>query len=319
MTKCNVTVFYNDVTDRRATSSARAGGAGVDSRYTNWRKHKEPQVKVHHLNCGTMRPFGGRLIDGTGGIRRRAEMACHCLLLETDVGLVLVDTGMGSPSVHHANDWLGRAFVNFVGPVRRQQDTALAKVRQLGYAAEDVRHIVLTHLDLDHAGGLIDFPQATVHVYDRELQALKSPRDMGERLRYRKIQFRHGPLWSSYDTRGEPWFGFGAVRDLDGLPPEILLVPLAGHTRGHAGVAVDSGDGWLLHAGDAYFFHSQLNPRHPHCPPGLKAFELGMQAQRGPRVANQRRLRELVATHSEVNVFSAHSSVELHRLQRSLV
>ncbi|MFD0510570.1 MBL fold metallo-hydrolase [Streptomyces aureus] len=30
----------------------------------------------------------------------------------------------------------------------------------LGYAVDDVRHIVLTHLDLDHAGGLPDFPRA---------------------------------------------------------------------------------------------------------------------------------------------------------------
>jgi glyoxylase-like metal-dependent hydrolase (beta-lactamase superfamily II) len=51
--------------------------------------------------------------------------------------------------------------------------------------------------------------------------------------------------------------GFEAVRDLDGLPPEILLVPLAGHTWGHSAVAIDTGDGWLLHAGDAYFFRGE--------------------------------------------------------------
>jgi dihydrofolate reductase len=35
---------------------------------------------------------------------------------------------------------------------------------------------------------------------------------------------------------GEPWFGFERVRPLDGLPPEIALIPLIGHTFGHAGV-----------------------------------------------------------------------------------
>lgn len=45
-------------------------------------------MRVHHLNCGTMRPFGGRLVDGTGSVLRRAEMVCHCLLLETSGGLV---------------------------------------------------------------------------------------------------------------------------------------------------------------------------------------------------------------------------------------
>lgn len=32
----------------------------------------------------------------------------------------------------------------------------------------DVRHIVLTHLDFDHAGGLDDFPEATVHMLQIE-------------------------------------------------------------------------------------------------------------------------------------------------------
>lgn len=36
------------------------------------------------------------------------------------------------------------------------------------YRIEDVRHIVLTHLDLDHAGGLPDFPHAKVHVHATE-------------------------------------------------------------------------------------------------------------------------------------------------------
>ena len=32
--------------------------------------------------------------------------------------------------------------------------------------------------------------------------------------------------------------GFDGVRQLEGLPPEILMVPMPGHTWGHAGVAV---------------------------------------------------------------------------------
>ena len=138
--------------------------------------------------------------------------------------------------------------------------TALHQIRALGFDPADVRDIVLTHLDLDHAGGLIDFPQARVHVYAEELRALQSPRDAAERNRYRTVQFAHDPKWTSYSDTGEPWFGFGAVRQLAGLPDEILLIPLSGHTRGHAGVAVDTGNGWLLNAGDSYFFHGQVDP-----------------------------------------------------------
>ena len=45
-------------------------------------------MRVHHLNTGTMCPIGRRLVNGTGSIFQRARMVCHCLLIETDDGLV---------------------------------------------------------------------------------------------------------------------------------------------------------------------------------------------------------------------------------------
>ncbi|MEH2556733.1 hypothetical protein V1286_004262 [Bradyrhizobium algeriense] len=52
-------------------------------------------MRVHHLNTGTMCPIGRRLVNGTGSIFQRARMVCHCLLIETNDGLALVDTGIG--------------------------------------------------------------------------------------------------------------------------------------------------------------------------------------------------------------------------------
>lgn len=272
-------------------------------------------MHVHHLNCGTMRPRGGRLVDGRGGLLRRAELVCHCLLIDAGNGLVLVDTGTGSPSVDRADDWLGRSFVRRVGLRTSSEETALAQVRRLGYAAEDVRHIVVTHLDLDHAGGLIDFPWATIHVYAEELRAAQSPRPAGERARYRAVQFAHRPRWRAHSGLGERWFGFDAVRDLEGASPEILLIPLTGHSRGHAGVAVDTGDRWLLHAGDAYFYSGEVDPARPHCPPGQALAEVLVQAERRARLDNQQRLRELARNHGvEVAQFCAHSASDLSRM-----
>lgn len=275
-------------------------------------------MKVHHLNCGTMRPLGGRLIDGHGGGLHRAELVCHCLLVETGTELVLIETGMGSPAVDRADEWLGARFVRMVGVRTSVAETAAGQVRKLGYAIEDVRHIVLTHLDLDHAGGLVDFPHATVHVYAEELRALRSPRDVRERWRYKPQHFVHSPQWSSYADTGEKWFGFDAVRELAGLPPEILLVPLGGHTRGHAGVAVDAGEGWILHAGDAFFHHGQIDPVRPHATAGLAWFEARVETVRGARRENHQRLRELVRDHGdEVTVLSAHDPWFLKHASRA--
>lgn len=275
-------------------------------------------MRVHHLNCGTMRPPGGRLVDGVSGVLARAEMVCHCLLLETDTGLVLIDTGIGTPGAEDARRWLGGQFTRLVNPSADAAESAVRQVQRLGFEPSDVRHIVLTHLDLDHAGGLVDFPHARVHVYARELQALQSPIDTAERLRYRKVQFAHRPQWSSYADAGESWFGFDAVRELAGLPPEVLLVPLAGHTRGHAGVAVDTGAGWLLHAGDAYFHPGELDPVRPHCPPLIGAFESFMQQDKSARLHNQQRLRELRRDHGDqITLVSAHNAVELRAAQQA--
>ena len=77
--------------------------------------------------------------------------------------------------------------------------------------------------------------------------------------------------WQRYAPEGERWFGFSCVRELVGVPPEILIVPLAGHTLWHCGIAVRGPDRlWLLHAGDAYFFRGEMDLRDYHCTPMLR-------------------------------------------------
>jgi len=262
-----------------------------------------------------MRPASRRLVNGTGRLFERGSMVCHCLLVETGDGLVLVDSGLGLADLRDPAGSLGNLFVRLTHPRLDRDETAIRQVTRLGYRPEDVRHIVLTHLDPDHAGGISDFPWATVHVHAAEHDAAMRPPTRAERRRYRSNQWAHDPTWATYGgTGGERWFGFEAVRDLRGLPPEILLVPLAGHTRGHTAVAVDTGDGWLLHAGDAYFFHGETDPVRPRSTPFLRAFQNLVHVDGPARKANQARLRELRAAHDgTVEVFSAHDEVELAR------
>jgi glyoxylase-like metal-dependent hydrolase (beta-lactamase superfamily II) len=271
-------------------------------------------MKIHHLNCGTLCPPARRLVNGDGGLFAFAEMVCHCLLIETNQGLVLVDTGFGEEDLAHPSKRLGRAFAALTRPVRDPAQTARHQVQHLGFRPEDVRHIVVTHLDLDHAGGLPDFPWAQVHVLDLEQRAALEPLTMAERERYRRVHFAHGPRWSPASPAGERWFGFACVRDLPGLPPEILLVPLLGHTRGHAAVAIQGEGGWLVHAGDAYFHHEEM--KSGGCPWGLSLFQKLMAVDDTARRHNQARLRELVqAQAGSVRVFCAHDPNELATLR----
>jgi glyoxylase-like metal-dependent hydrolase (beta-lactamase superfamily II) len=260
--------------------------------------------------------MGGKLVDGEPGLFRFANMVCHVLLIESDHGLVLVDTGYGRSDLARLPGSLHRAMTLFLRPVPDPAIAAISQIEALGHKASDVRHIILTHLDLDHAGGLRDFPDATVHVYAPEHRTAMAQATTHDRLRFRAAQWAHGPKWETYDLAGgDDWFGFDAVRGLVGLPEDVLLVPLSGHTLGHIGVAVNGDDGWLLHAGDAYFHRSEVRTSEPAIPPMVATFEKLAQTDGDARIANQARLRELVRDHGdEVAVFSAHDPVELRRL-----
>jgi glyoxylase-like metal-dependent hydrolase (beta-lactamase superfamily II) len=269
-------------------------------------------MRIHHLNCGTDCPFGGAFFDGrTKG--PLARLVCHCLLIETDAsGLVLVDTGYGLKDVAKPFPRLSRPFAAMLNIRLREEETAIRQIQRLGYTPQDVRHIVVTHLDFDHAGGLEDFPNAAVHLTRTELETFHSRRQgFVMRERYRPIQVDEVANWRTYDPAGEPWFGFEAVRQLNGLPPEILLVPLRGHTYGHAGVAVQDGDGWLLHAGDAYFYREEVRRPDRRCTPGLRLYQNLMEVDRAARLSNQARLRDLsLYASAGVRIICAHDPVE---------
>lgn len=252
-------------------------------------------------------------MDGrTESIVRRGELTCHCLLVETDAGLVLIDTGLGMGDVRDPYGRLSRVFLALLRPDFREEMTAVRQIERMGFSADDVRHIVLTHLDFDHAGGLDDFPLARVHLLAAEIETAIAQRTMLDRMRYRPQQWSTHENWIAYEPGGgENWYGFRRVRELQGVPDDIVMIPLAGHTYGHCGVAVRRDDDYLLLAGDAYFYHAEMHPTHPHCTSGLAAYQWIMQKDGQERLTNQARLRELRRTHPEhVQLCCSHDVTE---------
>jgi glyoxylase-like metal-dependent hydrolase (beta-lactamase superfamily II) len=256
-----------------------------------------------------MCPRGGHALLGDG-----AELVCHCLLLELPGSLALVETGLGTRDVEDPAR-LGALFRTLVRPRLVMQETALARVRELGFDPHDVRDVLITHLDLDHAGGLSDFPWARLHVFGDEWQAAQNP-PRRERSRYRAVHWEHAPEVHEYTPEGEDFHGFGTARELDGLPPEILLVSLPGHSRGHAGVAIDEGETTLLHSGDAYFNRAEVSLEESKLPLGLGLFQRAVAHDDAVRRDTQARLREaLRAAGPRLRTTSAHDRHELSREQ----
>ncbi len=191
---------------------------------------------IHHLNCGYLHA------------PPNPRASCHCLLLEDRSGLALVDTGIGLLDVRDPVGRLGKPLIDAAGFLFDEAETAVRQIERRGFRVEDVRDVILTHADPDHAGGLADFPLARVHLSEEELANL----NRGS-WRYVALHFEHGPRWVRHAASSREWFGLEA-RPIDlGFDSEVLLVPLFGHTLGHCGVAVQQGDRWLLHVGDAYY------------------------------------------------------------------
>lgn len=264
-----------------------------------------------------MCPRGARMLAGEGGLLAETRLVCHCLLIEGAEGLVLIDTGFGVQDMRNPRQ-LGLLFNTLVRPRVNLAETAISQIRELGFEPGDVRHIITTHLDVDHAGGLPDFPDAEVHLLGRELDAAMSP-GWRERSRYVAAHWAHGPRWVQHDVAGEAWLGFDSVQILPGSDAEILLIPLTGHTLGHTGIAVRDGDRWLLHCGDAYYHHGEVQTPE-HCPPGIAAFRAISQVDGAARRQNSERLRELAQRHGdEVELFCSHDATTLARYERESV
>lgn len=235
-------------------------------------------MTLHILNCGEMRPWFAGWHSG-----------CTALAVERDQGLVLVDCGPGE------HDFIRpAASVRLMKRVFGMRDdveqTAARQIVRLGYRPEDVGHIVMTHLHFDHAGGLADFPRARVHLHRRELEASQRRRSPID-LAYDRADFAHGPDWALYDRPDADWLGLEAIR----LPfsPEMYLLPLFGHTRGHCGVALRFSQGWVLQAGDAL----PIGARFDLTPAWLNRLVLGPHGPRIQRWAQQ---------HPEVRLLTGH-------------
>ncbi|MGW3543863.1 MBL fold metallo-hydrolase [Nocardia niigatensis] len=259
-------------------------------------------MKVHHLNCGTMHPRA-----------TPAGLVCHVLLVETPHGLALVDSGLGLHDAQSPAERFGPGRF-YVRPVFDPAEAAISQIRKFGFEPEDVRHVVLTHFDADHAGGLSDFLWAQVHLTSVESFAAQHPHTMMERERYLPAQRAHEPkLVEHTPAAGESWRGFAGAEELTDIAPGIVLINLPGHSRGHAAVAVDAGDRWVLHVGDSFYHHGQLDGSHS-APRALTAMERVIAHDWKQVRANHERLTELwTAADPDLLLVNSHDPYLLDR------
>jgi glyoxylase-like metal-dependent hydrolase (beta-lactamase superfamily II) len=205
-------------------------------------------MTIHVLNCFT----------DNARWPSKLKTGMVCLLVETNQGLVLLDTGLGLDDYSHPT-WMTRLLRVITVMPFDPNEAAVNRIKQLGCRVEDVKHIFLTHMHFDHISGLPDFPQAKVHVHRREYEAFTEGK-IRQFTEYAYIPryIAHKPEFILYDKIDSKWYDFDAIR----LPfePEMYFIPLHGHSRGHCGVAIKTSEGWLFHAGDAGAVYNNETP-----------------------------------------------------------
>jgi glyoxylase-like metal-dependent hydrolase (beta-lactamase superfamily II) len=254
-------------------------------------------IKAHHLNCSMPET---KLME-LHTLKR--QMCCHCLLLETDSGLALIDTGV-------SKDFVQKSFRKYLlkksdEPIR----TLSSEIRNAGFDPKDVRTIFITHIDHDHVGGLTDFPWANVYIHINEMEFTKKIQSSIKlRLRFQPQIWRSSQIHCLGES-GDQWYGFESVKAPANFSDEILMIPLFGHTPGHSGYAIKSKDGWLLHAGDAFYSKDDLAVSIADRSLISEALATFLAVDQEKRILNLERLRILSRKYPQHRVINSHDPV----------
>ncbi|MGB3099440.1 MAG: N-acyl homoserine lactonase family protein [Solirubrobacterales bacterium] len=184
------------------------------------------------------------------------------LIQHPKAGAVLVDTALHPSVAAKPAANLGRAAA-MVGKFRMPNGDLPTQLRERGVDPKSIETVVMTHLHLDHASGIAEFPNATFVLSDPEWTAATTvPRPITHGYRrahydylfdYRTIDFG-GPLIDSYASFGRTFdlFGDGSIR--------LAFTP--GHTDGHLSVVARLREHDFVIAGDAVWTADQLDGKN---------------------------------------------------------
>jgi glyoxylase-like metal-dependent hydrolase (beta-lactamase superfamily II) len=225
---------------------------------------KENQnIKVHVLHCGQVQvdiatPFKQKTLNPFAyagifrGKKHQVIVPVSAYLIEHPKGLILIDAGW-HPTAREGKETFikqnGRAIYKASKPILPEGQAINEQLRSLGYTPEDIDYVLITHLDLDHVGGLELVKNAkNIWVSSEEWKAAHKPS-----LRY------NSKLWEN--TKIEP-FNFQE----NGIGPEkrsldlfgdgsVQFISTPGHTVGLTSVLVQNNSKQLLICADVGYAH----------------------------------------------------------------
>ena len=255
--------------------------------------HEGASVRVHPLITGRMigpeawfLRRNGRLAWrralGLGMTRsERLELPVPAFLVEHPrAGPVLIDTGFHPSVAVEPRKNLGPVAHLLFKDVRMEaEQAATAQLRARGIEPSRVNVVVMTHLHVDHASAISEFPDATFVVSRAEWAAATS---QGQLHGYVSRQFDHAFDYRLLDFEGpdvESFASFGRSVDLFG-DGSVRCVYTPGHTLGHQSVVLRLRRREALVAADAVYLRRNLD-------------EVGLSHRTADDHLSERSLREI--------------------------
>jgi N-acyl homoserine lactone hydrolase len=216
-------------------------------------------MRIHAIQTGAVRIRPSQVRGRGRGVRRRTRifgdrqwtewLPTYAWMIDHPEGIIVVDTGQG----RHLLD-SGRSlhpYLRWEVMFRIERDEEIGpQLRALGVRPRDVRRVVLTHLHIDHDGGLAHFPDSEILVSRRELHAAR-----GWMGRLRGYLPNRWPPWfnpTALDPAAGSFGPFAAGTRLT-TAGDVIAVATPGHTAGHISVIVFEAGNACLIAGDASY------------------------------------------------------------------
>lgn len=190
-------------------------------------------LSVHPLNLGELELDQSFTVWQTG-IGTKIWAPATAWLIKGTESPILVDTSFRS--VEDAKQ------LQYLTCRRSPEQSLEQQLGRHGLKLQDVKHVIHTHLHMDHAGQDYLFPSARFYVQRRELQNAAAP-DMYPAPFYDRLNIARliDELWPRVEVLDGDAELFRGVR----------CVVMPGHTPGHQAIYVETASGTTIIAGDA--------------------------------------------------------------------
>ena len=220
-------------------------------------------MRIHAIETGRVRIKQAQ-IEGRGhGTWRQLQpilssewadwSPVYAWAIEHPEGVIVVDTGAAAhlKSLPRWHPYF-RFAVRF--DIEPEQEVG-PQLRGLGIGARDVKTVVLTHLHIDHDGGLAHFPHSRILASAGEIA--RASGIAGAVLGYLPKRW---PKWFAPEPLAWQPTAYGPFASSAPISAagDVIAVPTPGHTPNHLSVVVRDGDHEIMLAGDASYLESTM-------------------------------------------------------------